>query len=71
MSDPGGIGAALRAELHGCFTVEQIVELTLDVMAWNRQKVLVAQETDRPAAEHGLSALSFDAAGHHQAGGAL
>lgn len=66
MMDPAAIGPELRAELHRCFTPEQIVELSLDVCAWNRQKVMVALETDRPVDAHRLSALTFDAAGRSQ-----
>ena len=66
MMDPAGIGPELRDELHQCFTTEQIVELSLDVSAWNRQKVMVALETDRPVSEDALSALTFDAEGRSQ-----
>lgn len=71
MMDPGGIGPELRVELHRAFTPEQIVELSLDVSAWNRQKVMVALETDLPVDEHRLSALTFDVAGRSQFSGAL
>ena len=71
MTDPRAIDDELRDELHRCFTVEQLVELTLDMSAWNRQKVMVALEVDRPVDEHRLSRLTFDAAGHHGVSGTL
>jgi len=71
MTGPAGMNRGLPTELNRCFTSRQIVELTLDVVAWNRQKVLVALDTDRPADAHNLSALTFDAQGHHRAGGVI
>jgi hypothetical protein len=70
MTDPARISGELRAELHRCFTVGQIVELTLDVVAWNKQKVTVALHLDRAVDTRTLSALTFDAMGHHQVIGA-
>lgn len=71
MMDPRGIDLGLRTELQRCFTTEQIVELSLDIVAWNQQKVLVALEIDRPVEEHRLWGLTFDPEGHHQVSGAL
>jgi hypothetical protein len=71
MTDPGRLDGELRAELHRCFTIRQIVELTLDVVAWNKQKVTVALDIDRPVDERTLSALTFDANGHHRVIGSL
>jgi hypothetical protein len=67
MTDPKRIDAALRARLRRSFTVPQIVELTLDVSAWNKQKVLVALELDEPLDPRGPSRLTFDTQGHFRA----
>jgi len=50
-------------ELRRHFTVEQIVELTLDVTAWNKQKVQVALGIDTPVDPSRPAVLSFDADG--------
>ncbi len=71
MTGPARIDGELREGLHRCFTIDQIVELTLDVAAWNRQKVMVALDIDRPVDDRSLSALTFDARGHHQVSGTL
>ena len=63
MTGPRQIDRALRDELRARFTAAQIVELTLDVTAWNKQKVLVALDLDAPRSERGLSPMTFDAAG--------
>jgi hypothetical protein len=68
MTDPKRIDGELRVDLRHWFTVPQIVELTLDVVAWNQQKVLVALGIDRAVDERALSPLTFDAAGHSQIG---
>ncbi len=70
MTDPRQIDSALGADLRRRFTVGQIVELTLDVAAWNSQKISVALGTDRAADERGLSPLTFDASGHTHIGSA-
>ena len=46
MTQPGAVDAELAAELHRHFSDAQILEITLDVMKWNYQKVLVALGTD-------------------------
>jgi hypothetical protein len=56
--------AELPQQLRRSFSDAQIVELTLDVVAWNQQKILVALGVDRAVDEHLLTPLSFDAAGH-------
>jgi hypothetical protein len=68
MTDPKRIGGELGAELRRRFTVRQIVELTLDVVAWNQQKVLVALGIDRAVDERALSPLTFGAEGHTRIG---
>lgn len=46
MAQPGDIPADLIAELHTHFTAEQLVELVLDTLKWNTQKVPVALGVD-------------------------
>lgn len=57
MTDPGRIDLALADELRAHYTPAQIVELSLDVSAWNYQKVLVALDLDRPASPDGLTGM--------------
>jgi hypothetical protein len=64
MSAPGRIDAALRDELHARFEPAELVELTLDVVAWNKQKIQVALGIDRPVRDGELTPLSFDESGH-------
>ncbi len=42
MSQPGSISPRLHSEVHEHFSNEEILELTVDVMKWNYQKVAVA-----------------------------
>lgn len=65
MTDPKKVDAA---ELGRWFTAQQIVELTLDVTAWSKQKVLVALELDEPVDPAAPTPLTFDAAGHFHVG---
>jgi hypothetical protein len=46
MTQPGQIDGELAATLAAHFTPDQILELTLHVMKFNTQKVLVALGTD-------------------------
>ena len=68
MTMPGDLTADLRQELHRHFTPEQILELTLDVMKWNYQKVPVALGTDADVEPGTLTDLSFDAEGNAKVG---
>jgi alkylhydroperoxidase family enzyme len=65
MTDPKKVDAV---ELHRTFTPAQIVELSLDVTAWSKQKVLVALEVDEPVDPAAPTPLTFDAAGHFHVG---
>ena len=60
MTSPGGIGDDLRAEVRRHFSDREIVELTLAVMKWNYQKVLVALGADAEVAPGRITDLSFD-----------
>jgi hypothetical protein len=64
MSQPGQAGLELRERLHSHFTRGQIIELTVDVMKWNYQKVPVALGTDPEVDPGRLSDLTFDSDGH-------
>ena len=64
MTQPGDITAALAAQLREHFTEAQILELTLDVMKWNYQKVPVALGTDDDVRPGELTDLVFDADGN-------
>lgn len=63
MTQPAQVPADLRERLHSHFTRDQIIELTLDVMKWNYQKVAVAVGTDVEVRPGQLSNLAFDADG--------
>ncbi|MGH3493685.1 MAG: carboxymuconolactone decarboxylase family protein, partial [Sciscionella sp.] len=60
MSDPGRIDLGVRAWLGAHFSRDEIVELTLDLSAWNWQKVLVALGLDRPADPTRLVGIVID-----------
>jgi alkylhydroperoxidase family enzyme len=65
MTDPRKVDAA---ELRRWLTDQQIVELSLDVTAWSKQKVLVALELDEPVDPAAPTPLTFDAAGRFHVG---
>jgi hypothetical protein len=48
MTQPGQISDQLAAELRKEFSPEELVEITLKVMKFNAQKVMVALGTDFP-----------------------
>ena len=60
MTQPKAITQELLEELRSFFSDEQLIELTLDVMKWNYQKVSVALGTDREIRDGELSELHFD-----------
>ena len=64
MTQPGQIDAALRDELRRHFTDAQLVEITVDVMKWNYQKVSVGLGIDDEVKPGELVPLIFDAAGN-------
>ena len=59
MTQPKAITQELLEELREFFSDDQLIELTLDVMKWNYQKVSVALGTDREIREGELSKLHF------------
>ena len=60
MTQPNAITEELLMKLRSFFSDGQLIELTLDVMKWNYQKVSVALGTDREIREGELSELHFD-----------
>ncbi len=60
MTQPNAMTEELLEELNEFFTIEQLIELSLDVMKWNYQKVSVALGTDREIRDGELSELHFD-----------
>ena len=64
MTQPGSISPALRADLARHFTDDQLVEITVDVMKWNYQKVSVALGVDAEVRPGELADLVFDSDGH-------
>ena len=63
MTMPGRISTELTASVKRMFTPNEIIELSLDVMKWNAQKVPVALGIDDWVREGELSDLVFDAEG--------
>jgi len=63
VTDPGGIGAELRAELHRHFTRAQIEELVLDMASWSQQKIQVCLGLDADAPPPGSVDFDFDERG--------
>ena len=64
MSQPSGLSPEQVRELRARFRPDELVELTLDVMKWNYQKVAVALGIDDEVRPGALTDLSFDADGH-------
>ena len=64
MSQPGDLSPAVVAELRNHFTPGELLELTLDVMKWNYQKVPVALGIDEEVRPGQLTDLAFDADGN-------
>lgn len=62
MTQPNGISPELAHDLHAEFSDDELLELTLDIMKWNYQKVPVALRTDVPFAEG--TGLDFEASGN-------
>jgi hypothetical protein len=65
MTMPADLSPQVVDELRAHFDDEQLLELTLDVMKWNYQKVAVALGTDDEVRPGELTELRFDAAGNH------
>jgi alkylhydroperoxidase family enzyme len=63
MTLPGSISAELREQAEQHFSRDEILELTLDVMKWNYQKVAVALGTDAEVTPGQLTDLAFEADG--------
>ena len=66
MTQPGSITPELRRTAYEHFTREELLEMTLDVMKWNYQKVPVALGIDAEVRPGQLAELRFDASGRPQ-----
>lgn len=64
MTQPGELSTELVAELRSHFTDDQMIEMTLDVMKWNYQKVSVALGLDAEVRPGELTPLAWDADGN-------
>ena len=64
MTQPASLTDTEVVELRRHFTNEQLVELTLDIMKWNAQKVPVALGTDVWLQPGELTDLVFDQEGN-------
>ncbi len=60
MTMPGDLPDSLVTELRRAFTDDELLELTLDVMKWNYQKVSVALGIDDEVRPGELTDLVFD-----------
>lgn len=60
MTGPRQITSQLRDQLRTHFCAAQLVELSLDVTAWNYQKTLVALDLDAPASADGLTGMTIE-----------
>jgi AhpD family alkylhydroperoxidase len=65
MTQPKDISIELKQQLRQHFTAAELLELSLDVMKWNYQKVPVALRTDVEPAPGHLVLLEFDEHGRH------
>jgi hypothetical protein len=64
MTLPSELAPAAVGELHRSFSRAELIELTLDVMKWNYQKVAVALGIDTEVQPGELTDLLFDADGN-------
>lgn len=64
MTQPGDISTELAGQLSSYFTEAQIIELSVDVMKWNYQKVSVALGIDDEVRPGELTDLIFDTEGN-------
>ena len=64
MTQPSGLSDEVLRDLRNEFSDDELVELTLDVMKWNYQKVSVATGTDFEVVPGELPDLLFDEHGH-------
>lgn len=64
MTRPDAVPAPLLADLRAHFCPEQITEITLDVMAFSKQKVLVSLGIDAPVHPDRPTPLLLDERGY-------
>jgi hypothetical protein len=66
MTLPGDMSDELKQQLREQFTEQELLEMTLDIMKWNYQKVPVALRVDVEPASGQLTGLAFDQHGRHR-----
>jgi len=66
MTMPSEISTELQQQLHEHFSHAELLEMSLDVMKWNYQKVPVALRTDLEPSPGALTLLEFDEHGRHR-----
>jgi hypothetical protein len=64
MTMPSGLDDDTVARLRDHFSVDQLIELSVDVMKWNYQKVMVAMDTHPEVVPGQLADLIFDEQGN-------
>jgi hypothetical protein len=70
ITSPARIDAGFRDRVLARLSEPELVEVTLDTLAWSQQKVLVALALDAAVDPDRPTPLSFDDAGHAVVGGA-
>ncbi len=63
ITGPGTVDGSLAAQVHRCFTPDQVVELVMDVMRNSGQKVAVALAADDPHVTSGFERFEITADG--------
>jgi alkylhydroperoxidase family enzyme len=71
MVDPSALDIDLVASLKGEFSNDELLELTLDMTAWNFQKVAVSVRTEPPYREGELTEMFIQPDGRIKFGGTL
>jgi hypothetical protein len=71
MTDPGGLDESTREALLAEFDPSELRALSIEMSAWNLQKVLVPLKLDEPVRADGLSKMVIKADGTLKIGGAL
>jgi hypothetical protein len=64
VTSPERIDVAFRDRVRGELSDAEIVEVTLDTLAWSQQKVMVALGTHAAVDPDGPTPLDFDDGGH-------
>jgi hypothetical protein len=65
LADPGGLGAAARAEALAHFSSAQLVELALKFLHWSTNRPVVTLGGDAPHDENRLTAFHYGENGEY------